>query len=508
MGTLSYSYLSPSSHSPSHLSPPPPIPNHTATLPITHQHNYPGLWWREHCQPLYAAFVDLTKAFDLVSRPGLAQVLERIGCPPVLLSLIMSFHTDMKGTISFNGENSEPFSIHSGVKQGCVLAPVLFGIYFSVLLEYAFKNSTDGIPIQTRTDGGLLNIRRFGEKTKLSHHLIRDLLFADDAAIVSHTSQGLQRLLDDFSKACDAFGLTISVKKTEVLVQNVTSTPSINVNNQTLNVVDKFKYLGSTISKNLSLDSEIDTRIGKASTSMARLDERVWNNRNLTTNTKMRVYRACILSTLLYGSETWPTYTSQERKINAFHMRSLRRILGISWKDRVSNEAVHSTTGIPSIQSILSKNRLRWLGHVKRMDNSRLPKILLFGQLSTGTRSGGRPRLRFVDCCKRDMKECGIDIKSWEKKALDRPTWRSMINQGSTQVHNEHISKRREKKSRIATKKTSSSTPAASFVCDRCSRVCRSRIGLFSHQRACTSSSRQQPDQQQMTCTSTTTNGL
>ena len=132
---------------------------------------------REQNRPLYVAFVDLTKAFDLVSRSGLSEVLLKIGCPPTLLSLIMSFHTGMKATVSFNGEESDPFLILSGVKQGCVLAPTLFGIYFSVLLSYAFKDSSDGIPIQSRTDGGLLNIKRFRAKTKLNHHLIREFLF-------------------------------------------------------------------------------------------------------------------------------------------------------------------------------------------------------------------------------------------------------------------------------------------------------------------------------------------
>ena len=215
---------------------------------------------REQGQPLYAAFVDLTKAFDLVSRSGLSKVLQKVGCPPTLLSLIMSFHNNMKGTVVFNGESSEPFSILSGVKQGCVLAPVLFNIYFSVLLNYAFRNSTDGVPFQSRTDGGLLNIRRFGAKTKLHHLLIRELLFADDAALVSHTFQGLQRLLDDLSKACTDFGLTISVKKTEVMTQNSPSDPTITVYNKILKVVDDFKYLGSTVSKNLSLDKEINIR--------------------------------------------------------------------------------------------------------------------------------------------------------------------------------------------------------------------------------------------------------
>ena len=230
-----------------------------------------------------------------MSRSGLSEVLIKIGCPPTLLSLIMSFHTDMKATVTFNGEDSDPFSILSGVKQGCVLAPTLFGIYFSILLSYAFKDSSDGIPIQSRTDGGLLNIKRFRAKSKLNHHLIREFLFADDAALVSHTHQGLQRLLDNLSKACNDFGLTISVKKTEVLTQNVTSVPSIHVYNSGLKIVDQFKYLGSTISKNLSLDTEINVRIGKASSAIAKLKDRVWENNKLTIKTKMRVYQACIL---------------------------------------------------------------------------------------------------------------------------------------------------------------------------------------------------------------------
>ena len=251
----------------------------------------------------------------------------------------------------------------------------------------------------------------FGAKTKISQHLIRELLFADAAALVSHSRQGLQRLLDDFSKACRDFRLTISVKKTEVLTQNTTSDPSISVNDCILKVVDQFKYLGSTISRNLSLDSEVNIRIGKAASAQAKLNESVWENKNLTINTKMRVYRACVLSTLLYFSETWSTYTSQENKLNAFHLRSLQRILGISWSDHISNEAVHNKSCIPSIQAILSKHRLRWLGHVKRMDDSRLPKLLLFGQLATGTHAVGRPRLRFIDA---------FNLNTWEKTALNR----------------------------------------------------------------------------------------
>ena len=85
---------------------------------------------REQHMPLYVAFIDLTKAFDLVSRDGLFNVLPKIGCTPKLQSMIESFHTDTQGTVQFNGSSSEPFEFHRGVKQGCVLAPTLFVAFY------------------------------------------------------------------------------------------------------------------------------------------------------------------------------------------------------------------------------------------------------------------------------------------------------------------------------------------------------------------------------------------
>ena len=79
---------------------------------------------REQRKPLYIAFIDLTKAFDLVSRDQFFKILPKIGCSPRLLSIIKSFHDDMNGTVIFDGSTSIAFDIRSGVKQGCVLAPV------------------------------------------------------------------------------------------------------------------------------------------------------------------------------------------------------------------------------------------------------------------------------------------------------------------------------------------------------------------------------------------------
>ena len=303
---------------------------------------------RELQMPLYVAFIDLTKAFDLVSREGLFKILPKIGCPPKLQSLLESFHSNMQGTVQFNGSTSEPFNICSGVKQGCVLAPTLFGIFFAMLPKHAFGTSREGIYLCTRSDGRLFNLARLRTKTKVREALIRDMLFADDAAVASHTQRGLQSLMDRFSQACKDFGLTISLKNANVLGQGTESPPIITIDEYELDAVHQFTHLGSTITDNLSLDAELDKRIGKAATTLARLTTRVWINLKLTTKTKMAVYNACVISTLLYGSETWTTYARQERRLNTFHMRSLRRILAISWQDKVTNSDVLSRQVCPA----------------------------------------------------------------------------------------------------------------------------------------------------------------
>ena len=438
---------------------------------------------REQNMPLYMAFIDLTKAFDLVSRNGLFQLLQKIGCPPKLLGIIESYHKDMHGVVSFDGATSEAFNIKSGVKQGCVLAPTLFGIFFSMLLKYAFSNTREGIFLHTRSTGKLFNLARLRAKTKIRKVLIREMLFADDAAVISHTEEGLQELIDCFSSACQKFGLTVSIKKTEVMSQNVATPPVITIDNKPLQVSDHFTYLGSTVSSNLSLDPEIDRRIGKAAGTMAKLHKRVWSNSSLRLKTKIKVYQACVISTLLYGSESWTTYAKQETRLEVFHLRCLRRILGITWEDHITNNAILESAEIMSIHSLLCQRRLRWLGHIFRMQDGRIPKDVLYGELSSGTRSIGRPALRFKDVCKRDLKKAHISVEEWEHVATNRDAWRAAVWKGANMVDRDRKvhaeEKRQNRKERL-----SNLSPTV-FVCPTCRKDCHARIGLVAHERHC-----------------------
>ncbi|XP_069783087.1 uncharacterized protein [Narcine bancroftii] len=104
---------------------------------------------REQYKELYITFVDLTKAFDTMSRKGLWQILERLGCPPKFLNMVIQLHENQQGRVRYSNELSEPFSIDNGVKQGCVLTPTLFTIFFSMMLKQAMKdlNNEDAVVI-------------------------------------------------------------------------------------------------------------------------------------------------------------------------------------------------------------------------------------------------------------------------------------------------------------------------------------------------------------------------
>ncbi|XP_067880018.1 uncharacterized protein [Heterodontus francisci] len=267
--------------------------------------------------------------------------------------------------------------------------------------------------------------------------------------------------------------------------QDVRNAPSINIGDHALEVVQEFTYLGSTITSNLSLDAEINKRMGKASTAMSRLAKRVWENGALTRNTKVRVCQACVLSTLFDSSEAWTTYVSQERRLNSFHIRYLWRIPGIRWQDRISNTEVLEAANIPSIYTLLSQRRLRWLGHVSRTEDGRIPNDTLYSELATGIRPTGRPCLRFKDGCKSDMKSCDIDHKSWQSVASDRQSWRAAIKAGLKCGETKRLSCWQEKRQKRKGRANCVTAPTTNFICSACGRVCHSRIGLYSHSRRC-----------------------
>ena len=150
----------------------------------------------EQHQDLYMLFIDLTKAFDTVSRPGLLSILAKLGCPSNFIRVVRSFDDGMLARVMHDGELYESFPVANGVKQGCVLVPTLFSLMSAVMLSTALANTDAGI--RFRTGGRFFDLRRLKALTKVRETLVRDFFFAGDCALAAHSEEELQNLANCF----------------------------------------------------------------------------------------------------------------------------------------------------------------------------------------------------------------------------------------------------------------------------------------------------------------------
>jgi len=195
-------------------------------------------------------------------------------------------------------------NVCSGIKQGCVLAPTLFGI-FVLLLMKANWVSTDRVYLHTRSGGRLFTISftfTICLEAKTKPILVHDMLFTDDAALTSHTEEQLRSLTDDSL-----------AKHAKILVSRSV------LNRQTWCCMMLWCLLLSP-----SVTALVKCPL--------LLPDwwRVWCNETLTEHTAFTVYRACVVCTLLYDSES---LSQTKKRLNSFHMHSLWSVLGMLWKD-------------------------------------------------------------------------------------------------------------------------------------------------------------------------------
>jgi len=173
--------------------------------------------------------------------------------------------------------------------------------------------------------------------------------------------------------------------------------PTFYISGDQLGLTEQFTCLGSIITSTCDLTAEIQHRVNLASVSFGRLSKRAFTNHDLSTRTKMAVYNAICVSTLLYACEGWTPYRRHIRALEAFHIRCLQTILHVPWWDKIPHFEIRLRAGTACLETILLRRQLRWLGHVIRMPGNKLPRRLLYSELSCGRRSVGAQKKRFKD---------------------------------------------------------------------------------------------------------------
>ena len=266
-----------------------------------------------------------------------------------------------------------------------------------------------------------------------------DTDYADDMAVLDNSKEGLQETTDLLCLFSAYAGLKVNAGKTKSMAvsKNTSQQPfteqcSLDITVDTLPVqqVSHFQYLGVTIASDGTIDRELSARIQKASGAFNQLSS-IWKNRNILNNTKIRIYKAAVMTILLYGCEVWNTTKAQMKRFEVFHQRCLRRILRVKWFNRVSNVDILNRARINSIETFIAAMRLRWYGHVVRMPDERLPKYLINWTPKHGKRSRGRPRQSWINCVINDAASFtgirDIDCSTMDSMASDRKLWREMI---------------------------------------------------------------------------------
>ena len=185
----------------------------------------------------------------------------------------------------------------------------------------------------------------------------------------------------------------------------------------------RFTYLGSNICKDGGSSEDVKSRIAKAQGVFSQL-RKVWKNRKISLQTKIRILEVIMMTVVKYGSEAWSVGKADVNLLDLFQRNCLRIVLGTRLTDRISNSRFYEKCSSIPLSRAIMKERLRWLGHVLRIKEDRLPKIVLCGQPSWATRKAGRPCLGWEDVINKDSKEIEASSEGVKREALNRLGWR------------------------------------------------------------------------------------
>ena len=209
------------------------------------------------------------------------------------------------------------FKIQSGVRQGCVLSPLLFGIAIDWVLKTSMVEMAD--------------------ISWAEAYASSDLDFADDTALLHDSWDEMQTIMSSLENETRKVGLVINVADENHVDRQLGVIGKDSC--RYLEECDEFCYLHSTINNEDGCDREIMIRLGKANSTFGRLG-RIWASNSISIRIKVRLYEALIFTVLLYGAETRLMKRATTKKLEATHKRWLRKIMRISWEDKVRNEKV------------------------------------------------------------------------------------------------------------------------------------------------------------------------
>ena len=332
-------------------------------------------FYRQQGRRLYCAFVDYSKAFDLVNRSALWHKLIQQGVEGKILTVIKNMYLEAKSCVRANGSLSNFFDILIGVRQGENLSPTLFAMFLNDFKDFLAQSCK-----------GLEHLGTFMQDQDTFARLYV-LLYADDTVLLAESADELQTSLTRLKDYCDLWGLKVNKDKTQIVIFSkgrVLKRPIFYLGEDTIEVVDDYTYLGVVLNYNgnylkaMANQKKSANRAMKALLGKARLLE-------LDIDTTLELFQRCVVPILLYGCEIWGYQTNNIYVLEVFYRKFIKILLKLS--NSTPTCMVYGESGQPCIRRLINSRLMNFWAKLKFDDNPRLSKTLF---KTINTCQGGR----------------------------------------------------------------------------------------------------------------------
>ncbi|KAK3564213.1 hypothetical protein QTP86_011192 [Hemibagrus guttatus] len=301
--------------------------------------------YRDGQRELHCVFVDLEKAYDMVSREELWYCMRKSGVAEKYVRVVQDMYERSRTVVRCAVDQTEEFKVEVGLHQGSALSPFLFAIVMDQLSE---------------------EVRQESPWT---------MMFADDIVQVEEN-------LERWRFALERRGMKVSRSKTEYMCVNEREgSGTVRLQGEEVKKVQEFKYLGSTVQSNGECGKEVKKRV-QAGWNGWRKVSGVLCDRKISARIKGKVYRTVVRQAMLYGLETVSLRKRQESELEVAELKMLRFSLGVTRLDRIRNEYIRGTAHVGRLGDKVREARLRWFGHVQRREKAaeheKMPNIKIF----------------------------------------------------------------------------------------------------------------------------------
>ena len=300
----------------------------------------------------YAFFVDFSAAFDMIPRNSLFYKLCSLGLSRKIISLLQKLYENTTSKVWDGNKLSDTFEVTQGVKQGCLLSPLLFSLYLNDLHNF--------LP------GGLT----------ISNSTVKVLMYADDIVLLADSPAVLQLMIDSLHKYCLQWCLKLNLNKSKIVVfrkgGRLRSDLCWKYGNNVIEIVNEYKYLGVILTFNMSFKKHLESRLEMAKNSINATWLGCIHNQKINFSNKLKIFAAASQSILMYGAEIWGFKTYEQ--VNKLLRYFLKKMLYLP--NNTPNYMLHLETGFSSLFLTSLRLHFGYINKVLNLQNNRLPKIM------------------------------------------------------------------------------------------------------------------------------------